>query len=156
MPEKQLTKYDLITIITRVLDDNERMAREIKALEEVKSTDGRPEKPATTMDDINRLVTIKGLESLVEYNSCFEYPELVRADTKTRLSREEWISRVKISEYSSGYGRLPGIIVDNLSRKEVLNLFKPYFEYKYFKAVKEQDEIDEASKEAELKSGEVN
>ncbi len=125
----QVNKYELLTTISKILDENERLRDTLR----VKEPEGKIEEE----ENIARLVFVIGLRSMVEYYHPFNFPEITSNDSDELLTKEAFVAGTTADVNDYSYRQLPKEIVNNLSTKEVVRLFKPYIEDEYEKRVEE-------------------
>ena len=125
----QVNKYELLTTIGKILDENERLHKTLM----VKDPEGKIEEEET----IARFVFIRGLKSMVEYSHPFNFPSIASDDSNELLTKEAFVAGTTADFNDYSYRQLPKEIINNLSTKEVVRLFKPYIEDEYEKKVEE-------------------
>ena len=127
------------TLINSIIDlDNENKALKNKLSKyETPIHFGKAEAVNTDLDESKKAIFLIGLEHSCNcYSSPFSYEENVfNKDTRKFITFEAWIQGVTIDEYYRKY--FPKVIQDNLSNKQIIELYNPYLKQKYEKLVEE-------------------
>lgn len=103
----------------------------------------------TILDEIKEELFLYGLKySISEHFTPFVYPEgIYNHDTKKFISFDAWLEGITIDKYNRRY--LSDKIQDNLSNKEIIELYKPYLKSKYDQLVKvKQTVLDDENNES--------
>lgn len=88
--------------------------------------------PYTIMDEIKKEIFLKGLEATVcsNYFDPFDYPEeIFNSCTGEFIPFEAWVQGVTIDKYDRRY--FPDKVQENLSNKQIIELYEPYLRKKY-------------------------
>ena len=95
----------------------------------------------TVFDEIKDEIFLNGLKySVSEHFSPFIYPdEIFNKDTNKFIPFELWVQGVTIDKYNRRY--FSDKIQDNLSNKEIIELYEPYLRHKYNLMVKVKKEF---------------
>ncbi len=93
----------------------------------------------TVLDEIKDEIFLYGLKhSISEHFPPFVYPdEIYNKDTQKFISFDSWVEGITIDKYNRRY--LSDKIQDNLSNKEIIELYKPYLKSKYDQFVRVQE-----------------
>ena len=95
----------------------------------------------TVLDEIKDEIFLYGLKySISEHFTPFVYPdEIFNKDTQKFISFDAWVEGITIDKYNRRY--LSDKIQDNLSNKEIIELYKPYLKNKYDQLVRIKEGI---------------
>lgn len=119
---------DTKKIISSIID----LDNELKALKNMlKPTDDKVVQELTIKEQINQEIFLLGLKHTVtNYFNPFEYSkDLYNKDTNEYMTFDAWVQTVRIDSYNRKY--FPEIVQDNLSNKQIIELYKPYLKYEY-------------------------
>lgn len=130
-------------IINQIIDlDNENKSLKNK-LEKLGKTDNSGDigiisktEKEQIIDEIKEEIFIKGLESVSSYclEKTFDSAQIFNEDTRKFLDFNSWYSTITINEY---YRKevFSKKILNNLSNREIIELYKPYLKKKYDKLI---------------------
>ena len=85
----------------------------------------------TPFDEAKQEMLLQGLKSSIsDYFNPFIYPEIIfNEDTQEFVKFDAWLQEVTIDKHNRRY--LPDIVQDNLTNKQIIELYEPYLKYKY-------------------------
>ena len=129
------------TLINSIIDldnENKSLKNKLNKYEEKRPCDQAMSISKTPLDEAKEEIFLIGLrESFPSYSDLFNYEKnIFNKDTRKFIPLSAWIQGVTIDEYNRRY--LPNKIKDNLSNKEIINLYLPYLEQKYEKLVEDK------------------
>ncbi|EOZ2853505.1 hypothetical protein ACQQ4G_003111 [Listeria monocytogenes] len=127
------------TLINSIIDlDNENKAlkNKLNKYEEKRCCEHVTSVSKTPLDEAKEAIFLIGLtHSFTSYSEPFKYEKnIFNKDTRKFIPFDSWIQGVTIDDYNRRY--LPDKIKDNLSNKEIINLFLPYLENCYAELVR--------------------
>lgn len=104
-------------------------------------TSEKVELTPTILDEIKDEIFLYGLKYTVsEHFTPFIYPEeIFNKDTNEFIPFEAWVQGITIDKYNRRY--LSDKIQENLSNKEIIELYKPYLKNKYDQLVRIKKEV---------------
>lgn len=133
-------------IINQIIDldnENKSLKRKLEKLDiPVKNDDigviSKIEKEQI-IDEIKEEIFIKGVESVNSYclEKTFDSAQIFNEDTRKFLDFNSWYSTITINEY---YRKevFSKKILNNLSNREIIELYKPYLKKKYDKLIEDK------------------
>ena len=97
----------------------------------------------TVLDEIKEELFLYGLKySISEHFTPFIYPdEVFNEDTKEFIPFDTWVQGISIDKFNRRY--FSDKIQENLSNKEIIELYKPYLKSKYDQLVRIKQELYE-------------
>lgn len=85
----------------------------------------------TPFDEAKQEMMLQGLKSSIsDYFNPFICPAIIfNEDTQEFVKFDAWLQEVTIDKHNRRY--LPDIVQDNLTNKQIIELYEPYLRYKY-------------------------
>ena len=97
----------------------------------------------TPLDEIKEELFLCGLKaSISDHFTPFVCQEVFNEDTGEFITFDAWLQGISIDKFNRRY--LSDKIQDNLSNKEIIELYKPYLKCKYDQLVKIKKVINES------------
>lgn len=137
-------------LINAIIDlDNENKALKNKLSKYEEKTPCKVEAmEQSPLDKVKEEIYLIGLKkSFDDWYTVFNFPEIFNKNTRQFISTSSWIENITLDEY--GRKHLPKIIKENLSDKQIFELYIPYFIQKYDELKrKKQGELMQEAKES--------